>query len=108
MADAHSDGLRHVIDQMRVALSDAETLLDQYEALVRARQLAGPRAAPPTPRQSYAPFDCPICGAPMVERTHGKTGEVFYGCSRFVSHECKGTRNLQGQVTGGLSRMGTR
>lgn len=34
-------------------------------------------------------YDCYDCGAPMVERTNGKTGKKFYGCSTFP--KCRNT-----------------
>lgn len=42
--------------------------------------------------QRDSPENCPRCGAGLVERTNRKTGEVFWGCSRFP--KCLGTRNV--------------
>lgn len=28
-------------------------------------------------------LNCPDCGSPMVERYNSKTGQKFYGCSRY-------------------------
>jgi ssDNA-binding Zn-finger/Zn-ribbon topoisomerase 1 len=47
---------------------------------------------------------CPLCGAPMVIRTNGKTGEEFWGCSRYASGACTGTAKLD--ETTKLLRMG--
>lgn len=33
---------------------------------------------------------CPRCGSKMIERTNRKTGQSFFGCSRYP--KCKGTR----------------
>lgn len=35
---------------------------------------------------------CPKCGADMLKRTNRKSGEAFWGCSRFP--KCKGTRQI--------------
>lgn len=35
---------------------------------------------------------CPKCGAHMLKRTNRKSGETFWGCTRFP--KCKGTRHL--------------
>jgi DNA topoisomerase-1 len=48
----------------------------------------GTRTARPAPVQTDV--KCPLCGAPMVQRT-GSRGP-FLGCSRYPA--CKGTRNL--------------
>lgn len=55
-------------------------------------------AAPPVaiePARS-AP-DCPKCGASMVRRTARKTGEAFFGCSKYPA--CRGTRPIAGVVS---------
>lgn len=44
----------------------------------------------------YAP-DCPKCGASMVRRTARKTGEAFFGCSKYPA--CRGTRPIAGVVS---------
>lgn len=36
---------------------------------------------------------CPRCGAEMVERTNRKTGQVFWGCSRFP--KCRSVRHVK-------------
>lgn len=40
-------------------------------------------------------FKCPQCEAKMVSRTNRKTGEPFYGCSRYP--ECNATRDANGK-----------
>ena len=36
---------------------------------------------------------CPRCGEKMIERTSRKTGEIFFGCSRYP--KCQGTRKVK-------------
>lgn len=36
---------------------------------------------------------CPRCGSKMIERTNRKTGQTFYGCSRYPN--CGGTRQTR-------------
>ena len=36
---------------------------------------------------------CPRCGSKMIERTNKKTGQTFYGCSRYP--KCRGTRQVK-------------
>lgn len=36
---------------------------------------------------------CPRCGSKMMERTNRKTGQTFFGCSRYP--KCRGTRQKQ-------------
>ncbi len=38
---------------------------------------------------------CPRCKEPMVERTNGRTGEPFFGCSQYP--DCEGTRDENGE-----------
>lgn len=49
-----------------------------------------PRAAPPEPSVQSAAASCPLCAAPMLERTARQTGARFLGCSKFPA--CRGTR----------------
>lgn len=37
---------------------------------------------------------CPICDAEMEKRTNKTTGDQFWGCVRFKTDECKGTRPI--------------
>ena len=54
--------------------------------------------APPVPSRTSAPepaaqsteASCPLCAAPMVQRTARQTGARFLGCSKFPG--CRGTR----------------
>lgn len=36
---------------------------------------------------------CPQCGSKMIERANRKTGQTFYGCSRYP--KCRGTRQVK-------------
>ncbi len=36
---------------------------------------------------------CPRCGSKMIERANRKTGQSFYGCSRYP--KCRGTRQVK-------------
>jgi len=36
---------------------------------------------------------CPRCGSKMIERTNRKTGQTFFGCSRYPN--CRGTRQVK-------------
>jgi len=36
---------------------------------------------------------CPRCGSKMIERTNHKTGQTFFGCSRYP--KCRGTRQVK-------------
>ena len=36
---------------------------------------------------------CPRCGSKMIERANRKTGQAFYGCSRYP--KCRGTRQVK-------------
>ena len=51
-----------------------------------------PRREIPAPSQD-SPV-CPKCGAPMILRTAGKTGNKFWGCSKYP--ECKTTITFEG------------
>ena len=42
-------------------------------------------------RKICGPGPCPCCNGPTVQRTNGRTGVQFYGCTRFS--KCRGTRN---------------
>ncbi len=37
---------------------------------------------------------CPSCGGPMVSRQNSKTGQRFWGCTKYP--RCKGTRDTDG------------
>lgn len=42
-------------------------------------------------------YSCPVCNAPMTLRANRRTGEQFWGCSRYPS--CNGGRNMDGDDT---------
>ncbi len=44
-------------------------------------------------RQKNDKSKCPRCSAQMIERTNKKTGEKFFGCSRFP--KCRGMRQVE-------------
>lgn len=53
------------------------------------------RATTPTPTQAAADAKCPLCNAPMVQRTAKRgpnPGSQFLACTRFPT--CRGTRDL--------------
>lgn len=43
-------------------------------------------------RKETSLTDCPRCGSKMIERANRKSGQTFYGCSRYP--KCKGTRQV--------------
>lgn len=44
-------------------------------------------------RKKTDPTKCPRCGWKMIERTNRKTGQTFFGCSRYP--KCRGTRKVK-------------
>lgn len=46
-----------------------------------------------TARKEADPTKCPRCGSKMIERTNRKTGQTFFGCSRYP--RCRGTRQVK-------------
>ncbi len=79
----------------QIELIGAEKLLEMIQAVQRsdvALPVLGPRIepilAPPadTPAPAHA---CPRCGSALLRRTNRRTGEGFFGCSRFP--RCRGT-----------------
>ena len=44
----------------------------------------------------YSDYDCPKCGAKMVER-NSKRGK-FFGCSNYFKTKCNGMRDAEGNV----------
>lgn len=50
-----------------------------------------PSESEPT-SSSIAAKDCPLCGNKIVERSNARTGNLFFGCSRFPN--CRYTRTI--------------
>lgn len=44
-------------------------------------------------RKETDPTKCPRCGSKMIEKTNRKTGQTFFGCSRYP--KCRGTRQVK-------------
>ena len=49
---------------------------------------------------------CPACHAPMVEKQNFRTGQPFWGCSRYPS--CKGTISFHENKAYGLKQTSNR
>ena len=37
---------------------------------------------------------CPECGNEMLEKSNSKTGKKFFGCSGFLSLDCKHSKSI--------------
>lgn len=78
-----------------VELISGEALLRMIQAVQQlpAGKAAGaPRVDPvfaPHSDASVPAHSCPRCGGVLVQRTNGRTGEQFYGCSTYP--RCRGT-----------------
>ncbi len=82
-------------DARRIACGKPIELVDTERLLARVRQAVTPEPATASPDTGNTAPHCPICKAPMVERTAKKgrrAGERFWGCSRFP--RCRGTRSF--------------
>jgi predicted RNA-binding Zn-ribbon protein involved in translation (DUF1610 family) len=72
---------------------EASKLIDAWKALSGENTQAQESVKKPMDPKAKATAEivCPTCGAKMVVRINRKTGEKFYGCSKFP--ECKATRS---------------
>jgi restriction system protein len=76
----------------RIELLDGLALAE----LIRGVQVAPSPAAPQMPVPVVAPT-CPLCGSRMLLRTGQKgqnAGSQFWGCSKFSTSRCRGTRQV--------------
>ncbi len=77
-----------------ITLIDGDTLLGMIRAaqagsVASPRQRVEPVIGTSVYESTTAP-ECPRCGKAMVERTNGKTGVTFWGCSGYPA--CRGSR----------------
>lgn len=82
--------LIEVIDQ--ATLDEVSGSLTGSKRLLSSDQLPRQTTKMETSKQTAPAKICVRCGAPMVERVNGKTGEIFWGCSEFP--KCKNTAPL--------------
>ena len=82
--------LREVIDQP--TLDEVSGSVTGSRRRLSSDQLQRQTIDMDTSNQTAAAKICARCGAPMVERVNGKTGEVFWGCSEFP--KCKNSAPL--------------
>lgn len=97
---SRKDLFSHISAQKTVRLTDTEVRdfanklrSSALDASKDTRQAHVQHVREKVSQKETEPLGCPRCGAKMVERASRKTGQSFFGCSRYP--KCQGSRQIR-------------
>lgn len=72
------------------ALENNRSVRKEHVQNLERKAAAKANVLSPSPASAEGQLSCPKCGGELAKRTNRKTGDVFWGCTKFP--KCRGTR----------------